>query len=146
MTENDDLLRHYRLNILEFWIGHIIASAMLLLWPAAWDPSSAVALGAYLLVLVLAASLAVVLIEHRRPWPFGPTFEPFRFTSGFAYVSWLAVIFLILIVTSTLNLKGLPINLAVNMGLGLVWLTLTVLWRPLTLRAYPWLSADAAAA
>jgi hypothetical protein len=146
VTDSDGLLRHYRMSTLEGWIGFAVASVVLFLWPAAWDPSGRLALLAYIAVFVIVAFLSVPLVEHRRPWPLGPKIESIRRSSAFGYVSTVVVLILVRVIAAVLDLQPFRIATTAYVALCLMWLTFTVSWRPLMYRVYPWLRVGSATA
>jgi hypothetical protein len=139
VSEAQRLLRHYRLSALEAGIGYAVASAVVLLWPGAGDAPWPLVLGAYVVVLAVVLFSAVDLIEHRRPWPFGPRYELPRRTSGFFFVFLFIGLLLLRVADLLLQPLAFPQTLTVGLGIWLLWYTVSVSWRPLTLLMYPWL-------
>lgn len=139
VSEAQRLLRHYRLNALEAWIAYAVASVAVLIWPGAGDAPWSLVLGAYIVVLAVVAFPAVVLLEHRRPWPFGQRYEIRGRTSGFFFVFLLIGLLLVRVVDLLLQPLAFPQTLTVGFGVWLLWYTVCVSWRPLTLLMYPWL-------
>jgi hypothetical protein len=136
MTVDRVQLHQARLVVLATWIGYAAASLFLFLWPASAGPPGLLAIGAYIVVFAIATLLSIWLIGHRRPWARGPRREPYRLPRLFAFVSGFVLLFLLGMLADLLNLD-LPTDLAFRMGVGLLWVTATVTWRPLMRRTYP---------
>jgi hypothetical protein len=141
MDEARRLLHHYRLNAVEVWVGYGVATVVLLLWPGAQAAAWPAVVFGYFGLLAAVSLCALALIERRRPWPFGPRYEPIRRRS-IAYVASVIIIVLLgMILPKLLEPAGIVMAIAVPIGLALLWVTLSFFWAPLRIRMYPHLHA-----
>lgn len=139
-----DLLRHYRLGVLEFWIGYLVASTIVALWFTPEQSDGLVVLIVFALALAATSMAAIVVIERRRPWPFGPHLESYRFPSRWNLVISFVVIVLSRFVIAWFDPYGMRATLIALFGLLVLSWTLSVLWRPLRSRVYPYLDRPSA--